>query len=183
MRVFCAVCAGFTLLLAFAGCGEGGKPEASSAVRPAKPLPVVSKTQAEYAGVLREIVAARFKAEPSEELVAQILSTSFFQPQDLNGDGAREVLVDLQYGMDDQGNRYFFVLAERKPGYAVIGEMRGDTYRVLKTEPGKYPLIETVWNNTDGSSVRTRYAFDGQFYRQAAATVEPQKRLSSAKRH
>jgi hypothetical protein len=156
MRTLAAV---ITLAVLLAGCGDEQKP--MSAARPAPSADPLFEA-------MRQVVETRYRKNASDEFVAQIMSASVMQATDLNGDGKPERLVDVQYRMDSTGNRGFFVLGQKDGAWAVIGEMGGDTFRVLKSSPGGYADIEIVWNNADGTHVRRIFRFVGTCYRENA---------------
>lgn len=167
MRTLAAV---ITLAVLLAGCGDSQKTMSAAQSSPsADPL----------FDAMRQVVETRYRKNASDEFVAQIMSSSVSQAVDLNGDRITERLVDVQYRMDSTGNRGFFVLSQKDGAWTVIGEMGGDTFRVLKTVPGSYADIETVWNNADGTHIRRVYRFGGARYQE---TAQPAAKQSASTR-
>ncbi|MBI3830469.1 MAG: hypothetical protein HY291_13195 [Planctomycetes bacterium] len=164
------VSAAIALAVLLVGCDDAQKP--MSAARPAPSADPLFNA-------MRQVVETRYRKNASDEFVAQIVSASVIQAVDLNGDRVPERLVDVQYRMDSTGNRGFYVLSQKDGTWSVIGEMGGDTFRVLKAAPGSYADIETVWNNADGTHVRRIYRFDGVRYLES---VQPAAKQSASAR-
>lgn len=145
----------FALLLA--GCGDTPKPLSSQRRATDDPM---------YDAMCR-IVEQRYKKDADEAFVDKVVLASVVQPADLNGDGREERIVEVNFGMDSTGNRGFFVLAPEGGAWKIIGEMGGDTFRVLGVPKGigaSYADIETVWNFPKGGQQRRIYRFNGAGY-------------------
>lgn len=146
------------LALLFTGCGESPEPLSVRQRAPSgDPL---------FDAVCR-IVDARYQRNADDDFVHKVMAATVIQPADLNGDGREERIVEVQYGMDSTGNRGFYVLSPDAGGWRIIGEMSGDTFRVLgipKNLGASYPDLETVWNFPKGGSKRRVYRHNGVSY-------------------
>ncbi|MCW8130827.1 MAG: hypothetical protein KIS92_10790 [Planctomycetota bacterium] len=146
------------LALLLTGCGETPEP---LSVRQRAPSgdPLFD--------TLGRIVEARYRRDADDAFVRKVMAATVIQPADLNGDGREERIVEVNFGMDSTGNRGFYVLSPDAGGWRIIGEMGGDTFRVLgipKNLGASYPDLETVWNFPKGGSKRRVYRHNGVGY-------------------